>query len=313
MKKVLIIKLGYFETLMAFQNLGVSLGDVLRTTFILNYFKDYDVSWLVDYKAVPLLEGNNYINEILIYKPETIDKIKKEKFDIIINFEKKNEICVLIDSLTSKKYFGFTKKDIVFTNIENIAGYKKFIKISQNIKEKRKNKCCWQDLLAKSIDKKWNFETYVLGYKPKSEIIYDIGFNWTTSSNWDNKSWAIKNWRNLEELLKDKYCISWQKGMNDLYSYMEWINSCKLIVTADTLGLHLALAMNKRVVALFGPTVSEEIYLYGLGSSIKPEINLDCMPCISFECSKKKFCMNYIFPEKVKEKIDYEFKKIKSS
>ena len=53
--KVLIIKLGYSETMDREISITSSLGDVLRTTVILNYLKSDEVTWVVDEKAFPLL------------------------------------------------------------------------------------------------------------------------------------------------------------------------------------------------------------------------------------------------------------------
>lgn len=64
--KVLIIKLGYSETLDKEIGITTSLGDVLRSTVILNYLKGDDVTWLVDEKAYPLLKNNPWIKRILI-------------------------------------------------------------------------------------------------------------------------------------------------------------------------------------------------------------------------------------------------------
>ena len=67
MAKILIVKLGYSETLDAEISRKSSLGDVLRTTVLLHAFKNDDVSWLVDEHAFPLLEGNPYIRQILVF------------------------------------------------------------------------------------------------------------------------------------------------------------------------------------------------------------------------------------------------------
>ncbi len=267
----------------------------------------------MDYKARPLLENNSYIKKILVYKPSTASELMKESFDSIINFEKKPNVVSLVDSIKSKHYYGFTSKCADLSKRLDIEGDKSLVEISQDINKKRSNDRCWQDILANSIDKKWNKEPYVLGYKPKSQVVYDLGFNWTTSSAWTNKSWPKKHWKELDLLLRDSYHISWQEGMDNLYDYIEWINSCKLIVTSDTLGLHLALALNKRVVALFGPTPYQEIYFYGLGSYVMPDLNYKCIPCVNLNCDKEKMCMEYIDPRKVSEKIKYEFEKIKPS
>lgn len=43
--------------------------------------------------------------------------------------------------------------------------------------------------------------------------------------------------------------------------YIEWINSCKIIITSDSFGLHVAHALGKKTISLFGPTNSNEIYI----------------------------------------------------
>lgn len=310
MKRILIIKLGYSETLDSMLSLTTSLGDVLRTTVILHFFKDSHVSWLVDEKASALLEGNIYIDRILAYNPGSIHKLKKERFDTVVNLEKLPEVCAFSDSLITDEWFGFRQNGIS-NEVQNYpVGCKRLIELTQDLSKRRKNKNCWQKILVEALGKEWNREGYILGYKPKSKVKYDIGFNWTTGSKWANKNWPKDYWERLESLTKDKYSISWQQGLNSICEYIDWINSCRLIVTADTLGLHLALALKKRVVALFGPTSHREIYFYNRGSFLLPEAPYKCGSCFKPKCNKEKECMGYIFPEKVMEKIKYEFKKI---
>ena len=308
MRNLLIIKLGYTETLDSSLSQTTSLGDVLRTTFILHFFKDCQISWLVDKKAVPLLESNEYINKLLIYNANSIDQLKKETFDTIVNFEKLPEICLLADSLKAREHLGF-KFNNLNGNIQNYsASSKRLVELSQDIDKRRKNKDCWQKILAQALGQVWKGENYILGCKPKSKVKYDIGFNWTTSTKWTNKAWPKPYWEKLQGLVKNRYSISWQQGLDSLYEYIEWIDSCRLMVTADTLGLHLSLALKKRVIALFGPTSPYEINFYNCGSFLAPKIPYKCLPCFKLFCDKKKQCMEYISPQTVKEKIDNEFK-----
>ncbi|MDD5436991.1 MAG: glycosyltransferase family 9 protein, partial [Candidatus Omnitrophica bacterium] len=69
--KILIMKLGYSETLDSEIARIPSLGDVLRTTPILwalkEKYKDSHISWLVDRQAEPLLRGNPLIDRILVW------------------------------------------------------------------------------------------------------------------------------------------------------------------------------------------------------------------------------------------------------
>lgn len=299
MKKILIIKLGYSETLDSMLSLSTSLGDVLRTTVILHFFKGAHITWLVDEKARPLLENNKCIDRLWNYDPDTTSKLKKERFDIIVNFEKLPEICALSDSLRAEEYFGFRSN----------ALNDRLTDLTKDLNRKRENKDCWQKILAGALGKEWDGEDYILGYEPRSEIEYDIGFNWTVGNKWTNKAWPKSYWEDLETLLKDKYSVSWQRGLSSLHEYIDWINSCKLIVTADTLGLHLGLVMQKRIVVLFGPTSSSEVYFYDRGSFLLPEAPYECIPCLKSYCDKERQCMEYITPQRVMERIEDEFEK----
>ncbi|MCX5701659.1 MAG: glycosyltransferase family 9 protein [Candidatus Omnitrophica bacterium] len=311
MKKILIIKLGYSETLDSMLSLTTSLGDVLRTTVILHFFKGSHITWLVDKNARPLLENNKYIDRIWVYGPNIVGQLKKEKFNIIVNLEKLPEICLLSDSLRTKEYFGFKFNNLTNDIYNGCEGSKRLIELTQDLDKKRRNKDCWQKIMAEALGREWRGQDYVLGYKPKSVIKYDVGFNWTVGNKWRNKAWPRAYWERLEDLIKNEYSISWQQGLNSIYEYIDWINSCRLIVTADTLGLHLGLALKKRIVALFGPTSPYEIYFYDRGSFLLPEAPYKCIPCLTSHCDKEKQCLEYIVPEKVKERIEDEFKKNK--
>ena len=70
-----------------------------------------------------------------------------------------------------------------------------------------------------------------------------------------------------------------------------------VVVTGDTLGLHAALALGKRVVALFGPTSPWEIDMYGQGERITAE--MDCICCYRTDCVKSPGCMDRIGVERV--------------
>ena len=297
MRKIFIVKLGYSETLDSRLSLTTSLGDVLRTTVVLHYFKNDQVDWLADKKAIPLLENNPYIKRIFSYNKGVCRQLKKESYDLVVNLEKSPEACAFCGSLPARERVGFKGP-----SPDSNAG----LELSRQAR--RENKDCWQKVLSWALGKQWKGEPYVLGYQPKSKIKYDIGFNWTTSSKWSNKAWPKDYWDKLETMLKGGYSVSWQKGLRGLYHYMEWINSCRLIVTADTLGLHLALALKKRVVALFGPTAPAEIYFYGLGSFLVPKAPYACLPCLKPLCDKKRQCMEYILPEDVARKVEKEIK-----
>lgn len=300
--KILIIKLGYSETLDAEISRHSSLGDVLRTTVLLHAFKNDNVSWLVDEQAFPLLEGNSFINRILIYDLATVLQLQSEIFDIVINFEKVPGICALADKIDAWKRYGF-RFNKMFGNAQAYDGAEKILSMCLNIDEKKNNTTYWQQALLEMIGKKWHGEEYVLGYEPKLVEKYDIGFNHNVGRKWPNKAWPKQSWRMLEKLVANEFSISWQEGKENIKKYIDWIGSCRLIVTNDSLGLHIALALKKKVIALFGPTAHKEIYMYERGMIILPSKRYDCLPCLSSECSEEISCMSEISPKKVYEHI----------
>lgn len=298
--KVLIIKLGYSETLVNEISRTTSLGDVLRSTVLLDHFKDSHVTWLVDEMAIPLLKGNPLIDRIFPYDLTSVLQLQAERFDTIVNLEKVAGICALADGLRAWRRFGFR-----FDPDEGVAtaydGSQQVIEICKNTDDKMDSGRYWEDVLFEMVGSKWNNETPKIGYKPKSTETIDIGFNHQVGNKWPVKAWPHNYWIRLKEQIGDDYSISWQEGLASIEEYIDWINSVKLLVTNDSLG-HIAHALGKKIIALFGPTLSSEVYIKD-GIKLLPEGEYDCLPCLSTECHLEKSCMHDIKPQTVLKAI----------
>ncbi|MDD2367018.1 MAG: glycosyltransferase family 9 protein [Desulfuromonadaceae bacterium] len=294
MSKILIIKLGYSETIDSGISSVTSLGDVLRTTVILYPFENDHVTWLVDEHAYPLLEGNPYINRILAYNLTSVLQLQHERFDTVINLEKVPGICAFADSINAWRRYGF-RFDEQNGVAEAYDGCEKIVSLCRDGDLKRTYKGSWQESLLHVVGAEWSGQEYILGYQPKTEEFYDVGLNWAVGSKWPNKSWPIEKWEELKQLLdSSQLSYSSQQGMDNLHDYIDWINSCRLLVTNDSLGLHIALALRKRVVVLYGPTNPNETYFYGRGEVLYPEMDRPCIPCLEPVCSQETHCMKYI-------------------
>jgi len=313
-QKILIIKTGYSEVLEGHTNTRrVSLGDILRTTPILNLYKKDIVKWVTDFEAYPLLENNPHIEEILPYDLTTILQLESEEFDKVINLEKIPGICALADKIRARRNrYGFTFNSQT-GRAEAYENAFDVLALGANSDLKKQNTKTIQELLFEMVGAKWAGEEYILGYKPKSEEKFDFGLNTQIGHKWPTKAWSKKNWDILEEILvKNEFSVSRQDKQNkkiltNLYNYMDWINSNKTIITNDSLGLHLGIALKKKVIGLFGPTLYEEVYFYERGKAIIPEPIPDCLPCFEGICKKGKNCMEEISPERVfKEIMEYK-------
>ena len=79
---------------------------------------------------------------------------------------------------------------------------------------------------------------------------------------------------------------------NSMLEFAALIERCAVLVTGDTLALHLATAFSVPTIAVFGPTSLPEIYDYG-GSVARISSDLECLGCYA-DCRRTVHCMNSI-------------------
>ncbi|MAE77259.1 MAG: hypothetical protein CMJ85_10370 [Planctomycetes bacterium] len=88
---------------------------------------------------------------------------------------------------------------------------------------------------------------------------------------------------------------------NGLREFAARLGLCDALVTGDTMALHLGCALGKPTIALFGPTSSAEIDLYGRGSKVFAE-GLDCLVCYG-TCDREPSCQDLISVDMVREAL----------
>lgn len=76
---------------------------------------------------------------------------------------------------------------------------------------------------------------------------------------------------------------------NSLEQFFGVVDTCDLMVTSDTLGMHIAIALQKFVVALFGSTSHTEIDLFDRGEKVITDY--PCSPCYLKTCNLDPMCM----------------------
>lgn len=89
-------------------------------------------------------------------------------------------------------------------------------------------------------------------------------------------------------------------GALSLPEMVEWIRLCELIVTNDTGPMHVAAALGKKVVGLFGPTEPRRTGPYGQQTRVL-QLDLPCVPCLKQRCAyyKPMECLRALSPETV--------------
>lgn len=298
LRKLLLIKTGWSETLDPEISQIASLGDIFRTTVVLHEFQNFEVTWLVDRKGALLLENNPHVHRTIFW--ESASSLKNEIFDLLINFEKGPELCELAQEIRAEKKLGFSLSPATgMTTYERSSEYA--FSLCQDTELKRRHQEPWQKVILGMAGKVWNKQEYLLTYQPQGEPRFDFGLNHEVGAKWPTKMWPKTSWERLAKLLEERgYTVSWQRGMSDINEYTDWLHSCRNVITCDSLGLHLALALKKNTTVLYGPTNPAETYLYGRGAIVQAP-GFSCTPCLQKACRNDRFCMESISPEAVLE------------
>jgi heptosyltransferase-1 len=89
-------------------------------------------------------------------------------------------------------------------------------------------------------------------------------------------------------------------GQTSLPEMVEWIRRSDLLITNDTGPMHVAAALGKPLVALFGPTEPRRTGPYGQLDNVL-QLNLPCSPCLKAHChwSKPLECLRALPAEDV--------------
>ncbi|PWU21433.1 MAG: glycosyltransferase family 9 protein [Bdellovibrio sp.] len=94
------------------------------------------------------------------------------------------------------------------------------------------------------------------------------------------------------------HCSNTDLGIRD---GAQSVAACDIVITGDSLGLHLAIAWRKGVVVWFGPTCPQEIDLFDRGVSLQAEVS--CCPCWQASCRQVTMCYDRIPLEKIRQAV----------
>jgi len=316
-------------------------GDVLRTTAILEPLKrkvpDHRIIWLTAETNKDVLSGNPYIDEIWTPSFETLQAISFFTFNTVINLDLSPDCLITAATAKADKFYGFKYKKDGSVYCSNRSAEEWFL-ISHNDGLKKANRKTYQQFITEIAELPCYGEIIVPLQKPSIEKANTfakkhhlagkkvIGIHTGSGSKWPTKRWLARNIIRLIKMLAEKkYPVLLFGGMeekdimekiiknvrghlantgynNTIPDFFALLDLCDVVITADTLALHIATGLKKKVVALFGPTSPYEIADYGrVEKVITP---LDCFCCYKRECNKKPFCMEEINPETVFSTIE---------
>lgn len=143
---------------------------------------------------------------------------------------------------------------------------------------------------------------------------------------WDNKRWPARNFaelaRKFAEIPDTKLVVLGSQserplgeeiaaaahgrclnlaGETSLDEMIEWIRLSRLTITNDTGPMHVAAALRRPVIAVFGPTAPWNTGPYGQLENVLQATSLPCVPCMKSKCAYQEplACLHVISPEAV--------------
>jgi lipopolysaccharide heptosyltransferase I len=161
---------------------------------------------------------------------------------------------------------------------------------------------------------------------------HPAGSRWVAllpGGRWDNKRWPVQYFVDSVKLMRQtpgvKFVILGSPdehplgqtiaatdpdrclnlaGLTSLPEMIEWIRLSSLTITNDTGPMHVAAALGRPVVAIFGPTNPLSTGPYGQPGNVLQNASLPCVPCMNQKCFYREplACLHSITPQAVFQK-----------
>jgi len=293
------------------------------------------ISWAVDEESVELLLNNPLIDRIHPLNLENVLALLTENFDILISLDKEPGLTSLATNIRCPQKFGFGMNEFGNLMVFNRAAeYALCLGINDDLKFFQNQKT-YQEIVHEAAEVEYKKDDYVFALndtaKEKAERFFRrhristkklaVGLNTGAGTKFETKQWPPEHYLELIRLLtiklKANVFLLGGKRERELNRYLEkkaktkvyntgndnsllefagFLSLMDVVVTSDTLGMHLAIALKKKVVGLFGPTCPQEIELYGRGTKLFQGV--PCSPCYKQTCPDPK-CMREISPLQV--------------
>ncbi len=314
-------------------------------------YRNSHVTWLTDRTAMPLLKNNPYIDRILDYSYENTLALLSERFDTLMNADKSRRSGSLANLIDAKEKFGFGIAETGAIYPFNKEAGPLYELGLDDEKKFKLNKRSGQELLCEAMGLEYKRNEYILnltdeernfikGYRDKAGIKENqivIGLNTGCSNLYPYKKLKLdKQLILLKRLYKtfphdrllllggredtENNNILKKKLQNKVISTptdlglrkgILFLELCDMVLTGDTLGLHIAIALKKDVVIWFTTTCEDEIDLYDRGHKILAKT--DCRPCWRSFCPKEPKCNEMVEVDDICEAVGVLHSKIEKN
>lgn len=299
-------------------------------------FPHAHITWITAGPALPLLAANPAIDELTVFS-DNAPALPGQTFDLSICLEKEGVPLQFAGEVAAREKVGYVPTPWGAATVANAEAQSMLVLGVDDDLKFRRNTRSYPQIICEAAGLPFVRDPYMLELTPAAETQRQhilaaarsvgsesapiVGLNTGCGTVFRTKQWTLEGWvgvaRALTETGRAKVVLMGGEAETELNAaitaevpavisagthhpleeFFGIVNACDLVVTSDTLGMHIAIALEKYVVALFGSTSHHEIDLYDRGEKVITDFA--CSPCYLKNCIYDVSCMQAMTPDQV--------------
>ena len=288
------------------------------------------ISWLTKIASKDIFKNNQLVDNLLFFEDHDLfSRLSTEVFDLLLNPDTSPSSAAIAATANTKEHRGYILNHLgKVIPIDNMGN--EWLEMGAFDQLKKANLKSYQQIIHEILNLDYKKGEIIINldenetefrnrfYKDNhlDEFDFIIGINTGASHRWRFKQWRYEGYKELISIISKRgdtgillYGGNEEKEMNQklkvkfsnvidtgsknsLREFFALTDLCDIMITGDTMALHAATALKKKVICLFGPTSSNEIDDYGRIKKVIP--NMDCLVCYKQDCDFIPNCMDLI-------------------
>ncbi len=245
-------------------------GDVVRTSTLLHRLPG-DVTWVTAPNNVSLVERVRPGVRCVSWASR--DQALDREYDLVISLEDEVETAAFVNSSKHRRVFG------AYLDADGQVGYtpdsSRWFDLSLiSVHGRRRadqlkylNRHTYQELVFDGLGFKFEGEPYVLPAPAKTDLSGDVAISPVAGPVWPMKAWA--HYEQLQLKLEAAGLrVNVLPRRSSLLEHLGDVAQHRVLVSGDSLPMHLALGVGTRCVSIFNCTSPWEIHDYGIQTKL---------------------------------------------
>ena len=305
-------------------------------------YSNAHITWITKSSAAPLLRGNPHVDRVFVTEGNFVEYLQNEKFDLGICLDADRHSATIHGIAQCAERCGFVADDAGCVHPVDQRASEWWLMGLNDEKKKANRRTyqdimyeiCGLDLPTAPPQLVMNetAEKFGVQFLEENGSLRNcrsiLGVNTGGGGRWQYKKWTFEGYVGFIELMKKKYpevgivIVGGPEEVelnqrimqtvgdrvvdagcnNSLGEFAAIINTFDVLLTSDSLAMHMGVALGKPTIVLVGPTSPWELDVFGKGDIVHSDI--ECLVCYLSRCDKTVTCMGTLSPDYVLSKVE---------